>query len=89
MSPPDDEMDEVSGLLREWNASERPLTPGQGNDVGSFQSSLTSVTSSILHGVVGEGQRVYAAYGKEGTVDSLPPWSADLSIAVAGCKLVC
>ncbi|KAK1251708.1 hypothetical protein MKX07_007187 [Trichoderma sp. CBMAI-0711] len=65
VSPPDDEMDEVSGLLREWNAGERPLTPGQGNDVGSFQSSLTSVTSSILHGVVGEGQRVYAAYGKE------------------------
>ncbi|EHK23609.1 uncharacterized protein TRIVIDRAFT_190556 [Trichoderma virens Gv29-8] len=29
------------------------------------ESSLTSVTSSILHGVVGEGQRVYAAYGKE------------------------
>lgn len=64
VSPPDD-FDEVGDLSNAPSVGTASnLT--QGNDIGSFQSSLTSVTSSILHGVVGEGQRVYAAYGKEG-----------------------
>ncbi|KAK5995316.1 Methyltransferase pytC [Cladobotryum mycophilum] len=37
----------------------------EGNDIGSYRSSLTSVTSSVLHGVMGEGQRRYAVYGQE------------------------
>ncbi|PHH81921.1 hypothetical protein CDD82_7523 [Ophiocordyceps australis] len=37
----------------------------EGNDAGSIQSSMTSITSSVLYGVVAEGKRTYAIYGKE------------------------
>jgi hypothetical protein len=38
----------------------------QGNDTASERSDLTSVTSSVLQGAIGEGRRTYAVYGKEG-----------------------
>ncbi|KAM4062766.1 methyltransferase [Hirsutella rhossiliensis] len=37
----------------------------EGLESQSTHSSLTSITSSVLYGVVAEGQRTYAAYGKE------------------------
>ncbi|PNY26388.1 Uncharacterized protein TCAP_03682 [Tolypocladium capitatum] len=37
----------------------------EGTDSQSTHTSLTSITSSVLHGVIGEGQRTYATYGKE------------------------
>lgn len=35
------------------------------SDLGSERSSLTSITSSILKGHLGEGHRMYASYGQE------------------------
>ncbi|PKS05508.1 hypothetical protein jhhlp_008886 [Lomentospora prolificans] len=42
------------------------IQPDEGAEVDSVRSSLTSISESILNGVIGEGQRTYAAYGKEG-----------------------
>ncbi|KEZ45805.1 hypothetical protein SAPIO_CDS1620 [Scedosporium apiospermum] len=48
-----------------FDPSNDPIQPDEGAEVGSTRSSLTSISESVLKGVVGEGQRTYAAYGKE------------------------
>ncbi|KAF4125428.1 23S rRNA U2552 (ribose-2'-O)-methylase RlmE/FtsJ [Geosmithia morbida] len=46
-------------------ASDPIVADDDASDTGSFVSSLTSLSPSIVQGVVGEGRRTYAAYGKE------------------------
>ncbi|KAF4958362.1 hypothetical protein FGADI_2528 [Fusarium gaditjirri] len=49
------------------------VTDDEAYDNESERSSLTSLTSSILHGKV-EGGRTYAVYGKEGKSPEQNPW---------------
>ncbi|KFA67629.1 hypothetical protein S40285_04952 [Stachybotrys chlorohalonatus IBT 40285] len=41
------------------------IRPDEGIETASAHSSLTSITSSVLQGTIGEGRRTYAVFGKE------------------------